>query len=228
MSYPLDLGDALASGLARLEKGLADLASESKLISQKDCSGPVAGACQCSSKSCHPSWCIPVIPWVRVEPSAVEAAVGTVWPELVARADRLDLGAETVAALNAQIRRETGLQGDVVFRDSGAVEHWPEEVGDNSWSNLERQIRELEMDFPDDPPGYFHCMIMSSLAWDGHVPSLGLTTGWLLVAGLRFARGLSIPLPVPDRDEKFLDALDGVRPGLWDMETLRSFWPDRF
>ena len=98
--------EALAVGLGRLEEGLAVLAVSSPLITNLNCPGARDEVCQClpEQKRGNPSWCIPPIPMPLVTAEQVAVAVRVVWPKIVAETSQIDLTADTVARVNAQLR----------------------------------------------------------------------------------------------------------------------------
>ena len=223
--------EALAVGLGRLEEGLAVLAVSSPLITNLNCLGARGGVCQClpEQKRGNPSWCIPPIPMPLVTAEQVAVAVRVVWPKIVAEASQIDLTADTVARVNAQLRGAAGMGSTVTFDDAGNVSRWPKSGDSTGWSGL---IAELQSDHDDEWKQQWEdelgCYIMAELAWNQHVPALGLTTGCLMAVGWRLARGLEVYAPDPDRTERTLQALDGTRPGLWDAEDFRGMWPQHY
>jgi len=222
--------DALAVGLGQLEERFADRAAASKLVTRPDCRGPRDGNCGCAE-----AWCVPPISVAKVDTVRVVQAVRTVWPEVVTDVARLDVSVSSVAGLNARLRGAAGLPDKEQFFDQGmltmnigskriALSPWPGcSNADTTWSTFAELWWEQcqEFGFGEDS------WVVSQLAWGGHVPALGLSTGWILASSLRLRHGIDAYAPDPVNAERFLDALDGARPGIWDAEQLRSLWPCR-
>ena len=226
MDIAADVGftDRLARSLGLLEKGLAHLGLYSQSISNPYCPGPVDGECV---SPCWGGWCIPPIRMPQIDADRVADAVRVVWPEIVQEADKLDISASTVADLNARIRRAAGLPDDWQFLDRPPPLSTDRD-GDDSWQSFVSVMHESAAEYPEQAVDEVGCYLIACLAWNTHVPALGLTTGWLLACALRIAQGVDVYAPDPAHLDTLLDALDGTRPGLTDAETLRAIWPHRF
>lgn len=227
MESSAEFVEALAVGLGRLEEGLVEVAARSKY---PDCPGPVGPVCRCPEARYY--YCLAPIVFPQVEAAAVAEAVRTVWPSLVARAVELDLRAQTVGDLNLELRLAAGLPGGWEFVDQGFPDSWPGlDDSDASWSGVLDYFRLTDEEWQDDPADaaqWFDekgCYVVSVLTWGQHLPALGLTTGWLLASAMRLAKGLDACAPT--KIDRVLDALDAVRPGIWDGEDMRGLWPDR-
>jgi len=218
---PDSLTEALAIGLGVLEPRLADLGLCSKSVKNRDCPGPLAGVCRCGL-----DWCVPPLAIAVVPAERVATAVRSVWPAIEDAPTQLSLAPESVADLNARLRGAAGLPADVSFADRGFEWNGPGFTdADLRWSGYVESDEEFsgEEGWAEQRGTYIVCQ----LAWGGHVPALGLTTGWLLASGLRLADGLEAFAPDPARADEFLEALDDARPGIWDAETVRGMWPNR-
>jgi len=216
-----DLTESLARGLGALEPRLADLGLYSKSVKNRDCPGPLAGVCRCGEALCIPAVVVTPVPAERVA-----TAVRAVWPDIEDDPTWLSLAPESVTNLNARLRGAAGLPADATFIDKSFCGRWPGAGDvDVSWSTLVSELSDGGDDeaWAEELGTYIVCQ----LAWGGHVPALGLTTGWLLASGLRLASGLDVFAPDPTRADQFLAALDGARPGVWDTESVRGMWPDR-
>jgi hypothetical protein len=140
------------------------------------------------------------------------AAVAGTWPEVVARAadNALSLDPADVSWLNARLRAHAGLPDHEAFDDGEPP---------STWSSINDLVHD------DDSWEAVHdwgWAVLAQLTWGGHVPGLPLSTGWLLVSGLRVQAGAEPHAPDPDLDDAFLTALGDAGPDLWDAETLRA------
>jgi hypothetical protein len=64
------------------------------------------------------------------------------------------------------------------------------------------------------------------LFWNGYVPALHITLGWLLLNAIRLQNGLRAIMPTPGSFPRFADDLRGSGPDLFDAESLRALFDD--
>lgn len=148
-------------------------------------------------------------------PERLEAALAGGWEWVIARAreNAVRLVADFVAQLHRVIAGPLGIPCAGEFSNGTPPESWT------------AFVRELESYLLDGSPlSSNDAWIVSQMVWGGHVSGLGLSTGWLLLNGLRLQEGRRAIYPIPELDQRFVQDLGYSGPDLFDAEPLRAMF----
>lgn len=91
-----------------------------------------------------------------------------------------------------------------------------------SWTYFADALTDLLSE--DVPLSEHAAWIVSQIRWGGHIRGLELSTGWLLVNGLRLQDGQFAIYPSQELDGKFIEYLRDAGPDTYDAENLRTLF----